>query len=115
MPGNRSKHMKSRWGPPMPDTEDKMRDAKRAIRTNIEIADAGTVWRHVETGGHYIIIAHALVEADLSPVIVYGRLDEAGQRDGLPLLTIPDDRTEVWSRPAKEFLDGRFEQIGVGF
>lgn len=49
-------------------------------------------WRHRKTGGLYEELHRALVERDLTPVVVYR--GEDGQ---------------VWVRPAKQFDDGRFE------
>lgn len=48
--------------------------------------------QHVKTGGLYRIVAHGLIEADLTPAVIY-----QAKRDG-----------SVWVRPASEFDDGRF-------
>jgi len=53
-------------------------------------------WRHKKTGGVYEAQGVALTSSDLTPVVVY--MDTAG--GGLP-----------FTRPASEFLDGRFERI----
>ena len=48
--------------------------------------------RHRKTGGIYTVMALALEEATLEPVVVY--CGATGQ---------------VWTRPASEFFDGRYE------
>lgn len=57
------------------------------------VAYPGSIWRHVKTGHVYIVECCALVEADLSVVVVYRRLHELGLN---------------WTRPFDEFTDGRF-------
>lgn len=62
------------------------------------IADPGShqmIWRHKKSDYRYIVITHALLENDLSTVVVYQRADDCGP---------------VWVRPLSEFLDGRFIQ-----
>lgn len=54
----------------------------------------GEVWKHVKTGGRYMVICMALEEATETPVVVYRGLENGG----------------TWTRPAREFLDGRFER-----
>lgn len=48
--------------------------------------------RHTKTGGIYSVVALAVQESDLTPVVVYS-----------------DGHGQMWTRPAKEFFDGRFE------
>lgn len=50
---------------------------------------AGQTWRHVKSGGKYIVVAVALEEATLTPVVVYRGHDDV-----------------VWTRPLDEFLRG---------
>lgn len=51
--------------------------------------------RHKKTGGVYRIEMLITNEADLAPLVVYS-----------------DTKTNtLWSRPAKEFFDGRFERV----
>jgi hypothetical protein len=54
-------------------------------------------WCHVKSGGKYIEIARGQLEATLEPVVIYRAQGSAGR---------------VWVRPAAEFDDGRFVQIG---
>lgn len=53
-------------------------------------------WLHVKSGNVYWVDYVAYNEKDLSPVIIY----RSSKGDGL-----------IWSRPASEFFDGRFEVI----
>ena len=55
-------------------------------------------WKHVSTGGLYRIIGFAIQEADMQPVVIYRN---AGGT--------------IWTRPCKEFFDGRFAQEGTHF
>lgn len=48
--------------------------------------------RHKKTGGIYRVMAMAIREEDLEPMVSYSG------NDGL-----------IWVRPAKEFFDGRYE------
>jgi hypothetical protein len=52
----------------------------------------GEIYRHVKTGGLYVILGDALIEDGAVCSIVYQSL-----ADG-----------QVWVRPTKEFFDGRF-------
>lgn len=56
------------------------------------------LWRHVKTGGLYAVICEAVREHDLEPLTVYKSVNG-------------DNR--VWARPSAEFMDGRFEFLGV--
>lgn len=69
--------------------------AFRALVENRRTHVSGSVWEHVKTGRSYRIVAHALAEATLTPVVVYTPADENAWQ-------------VVWTRPAAEFLDGRF-------
>lgn len=51
----------------------------------------GTRWRHVKTGGLYVIVDTAIREADGTAMVVYR--SETGV---------------VWARPLSEFGDGRY-------
>lgn len=50
------------------------------------------IFKHLKTDGTYSVLAMGLEEATLTPVIIY-QCAKTGQ---------------VWTRPAKEFFDGRF-------
>lgn len=54
-----------------------------------------TLWRHRKTGHTYRVVLVALNEADLTPVVIYERVE-------------PGERSTPWVRPVTEFLDGRF-------
>lgn len=56
-------------------------------------------WRHVKTGHIYDIVTFALIEKDLTPVVVYRSRVWKNQ---------------VWIRPLDEFFDGRFETFKDG-
>lgn len=56
---------------------------------------AGEIWRHLKTGGLYVVIAEGRIEADLSDVVIYRSC-----KDG-----------SVWTRPKEEFHDGRFVRV----
>jgi hypothetical protein len=56
----------------------------------------GSAWRHLKTGHTYIVKGIANREADLVPLVIY-------EREINP--------TEQWSRPAAEFMDGRFQEM----
>lgn len=56
-------------------------------------------WLHVKTGGVYLFIALAQIEATGEPAVVYEALDDKG--------TGPAG-SRVWVRPLSEFTDGRF-------
>jgi len=51
--------------------------------------------RHKKTGGIYTIQMIITNEADLAPTVVYSDRETG----------------TLWSRPAKEFFDGRFERV----
>jgi hypothetical protein len=55
----------------------------------------GQEYRHNKSGGLYYVICRALIEADLTPAVVY-----SSAKDG-----------RIWVRPEAEFLDGRFTLI----
>lgn len=48
--------------------------------------------RHVKSGGHYTVVCEAMIEATMTPAVVY---------------RAAKDHT-VWIRPRAEFCDGRF-------
>lgn len=65
--------------------------------------DIGSVWRH-RKGGAYRVVANALRESDLVPVVVYCEEwpGPAGFAAGVML---------TWVRPLTEFRDGRFTMV----
>jgi hypothetical protein len=79
-----------------------MDDANELDRRLREIAvvvgDRGTPYVHAKTGHRYEVVAVALEEATLSPVVVYRAIDA-------PQLT--------WTRPLGEF-QGRFVRVDPG-
>lgn len=60
---------------------------------------AGSRWRHLKTGGRYEVVCNGLVEASLTPCVVYRSLDRPAE--------------PYWVRPLDEFLDGRFAPEGT--
>jgi hypothetical protein len=55
-------------------------------------APVSSLWRH-RKGGTYRIVGHAMIEASMTPAVIYESLSgDAG----------------LWVRPGDEFLDGRF-------
>ncbi|MEO0678848.1 MAG: DUF1653 domain-containing protein [Pseudomonadota bacterium] len=55
----------------------------------------GSVWRHVKSGGRYMVIGYCWLEATAQPAVLYAR---------------DEPESEIWARDAAEFLDGRFER-----
>lgn len=53
------------------------------------------LFKHKKTGGTYQLQLLATSEADLAPVVVYSCLQTG----------------VLWTRPASEFFDGRFERV----
>ena len=56
---------------------------------------AGMEVRHVKTGGDYVVLCEAVIEATMTKAIVYKSVKTG----------------DVWVRPAAEFCDGRF--VGI--
>lgn len=56
----------------------------------VEFPDGG-LWTHCKSGGQYVVMFPAMIEATATPGVAY-----CGH-DGL-----------IWVRPVEEFLDGRF-------
>jgi len=66
-------------------------------------APVGSEWRHVRTGGLYIVINHAVTsDDDMTPTVVYAPWTEEGLNHPV-----------VFVRPASEFFDGRFIRWAV--
>lgn len=57
-----------------------------------------TLWRHVKTGGVYVISGECQIEATNEPAVLYQSVQTQGP---------------LWCRPKSEFLDGRFVKQGV--
>lgn len=57
----------------------------------------GSIWRHEKSGGVYIVDCIAIEEATLSVVVAYRLLH--------------GERPVTFTRPYKEFTDGRFTQM----
>jgi len=51
-------------------------------------------WKHLKTGGIYIVTGRCTIEATLTDAVLYRS-------------PVTDDAT-VWCRPLAEFMDGRF-------
>lgn len=54
------------------------------------------IYRHVKTGGLYLLLGDCLIESDKTMAIIYKSLEDG----------------QVWVRPTKDFFDGRFELVG---
>ena len=63
----------------------------------------GLLYRHKKTGGVYLVTGVCVSEATLEACVLYGCVSE---RQTQPVFS--------WSRPAAEFLDGRFERVTEG-
>lgn len=74
--------------------------ATKVVTENAKLAPAGSDWLHVKSGGTYRVLTHVLQESDLVPVVIYQATH--------------GDTPYRWSRPAVDFLDGRFQQIPSG-
>ena len=57
----------------------------------------GSCWQHKKTGGIYEVVIRAVIEATMTPAVVYKSLHDLRH----------------WVRPESEFIDGRFEQVDV--
>lgn len=56
------------------------------------------LYRHKKTGGVYVHLMNAYLEADKTYVAIYRRIGAT-------------DATMTWVRPVEEFFDGRFEPL----
>jgi hypothetical protein len=72
-----------------------MENRKQSINHGLNRLLPGSVWRH-RKGGVYVVLAVATREADRQPDVVYRCARTA----------------VIYTRPAVEFLDGRFRRIG---
>jgi hypothetical protein len=72
-----------------------MENRKRSINHALNRLLPGSVWRH-RKGGVYVVITVATREADRQPDVVYRCARTA----------------VIYTRPAVEFLDGRFRRLG---
>lgn len=72
--------------------------AKHAVIVNHKVAESDLYkkWLHKKSGNTYWIDYVAYNEKDLEPFVIY----RGTKGDGL-----------IWTRPASEFFDGRFEVI----
>lgn len=69
-------------------------DVHEPVRLLSLDAPTGSLWKH-RKGGIYRIVGHAMIEANMTPAIIYESLSgDAG----------------LWVRPGDEFLDGRFSR-----
>lgn len=69
-------------------------DTNRLLSAAVGIC-GGMEVKHVKTGGLYVVLCEAVIEATMTKAVVYKSI-----HDGT-----------VWVRPSSEFCDGRF--IGV--
>ena len=65
------------------------------MRAAVDGAPVGSRWLH-RKGGEYVVVGHCLLEATVTPAILYSH-DDPG--------------SPFWARAASEFLDGRFTRI----
>lgn len=82
------------------DMTPKQLDATVVEDTNKIMSAAAGIYpgmevKHLKTGGMYVVVCEAVIEATMTKAVVYR--------------SIKDDC--VWVRPASEFCDGRF--VGV--
>ena len=70
----------------------------------MESVVVGKHYQHKKSGGCYIVLAIARVEATLEPVVVYRAVDKETWN-----ILVATEHT--WTRPLTEFLDGRFEPV----
>lgn len=73
----------------------KLDEARIEILALTENVPIGTRWRHLKSGNDYMVTGHAIIEATLTPAVIYSRYGQ----------------TDRWCRPGSEFLDGRFENV----
>ena len=55
-----------------------------------------STWRHVKSGGVYMVVDYCLFERDAKPMVLYSRIE---------------GEAPIWARAATEFLDGRFVRL----
>lgn len=65
----------------------------------------GSRWRH-RSGGEYVVIQGCVIEATLTPAVLYQSVDPCGTLQAMWMSS--------WVRPLDEFLDGRFIRVGEG-
>jgi hypothetical protein len=65
----------------------------------------GTLWRHVKTGHLYHVVQGCVIEATLTPAVLYTAATTFGA------VTEYAHACVSWVRPLSEFLDGRFEAL----
>lgn len=66
-----------------------------------DFPEIGSQWRHAKSDAFYKVIGLCLIEATLTPGVVY---EGGGFYDDGRLWT-------TWVRPASEFMDGRFIRV----
>jgi len=55
------------------------------------------LYRHVKTGGLYLLLGDCLIESDKTLAVIYKSMCDG----------------RVWVRPTREFFDGRFEWVDL--
>lgn len=79
-----------------------MTDLPEMQRTLGEVAKRAprnTRWRHLKSGGEYLVTGHCYIEATARPGVLYTPLYGA--------------QGFAWVRDAEQFLDGRFERLAA--
>lgn len=59
---------------------------------------AGEIWKHLKSGGRYVVLGDCLLEASNTPAILYRKVN-------------PSVGDPTWARCAEEFMDGRFVRV----
>lgn len=59
----------------------------------------GTIWKHLKTGHHYVIVGECMLEENWKVAVLYRRVDGTSMR---PI-----------ARDKEEFFDGRFIHVKV--
>lgn len=89
------------------ETDFKLKAARKALRTNVQLYPSGSLWVHKPSGRFYMLLAHGLATGSLTPMICYSRIEKRTV-DGVGCWGMAETDSEIWVRPAEEFLDGRF-------
>jgi Lar family restriction alleviation protein len=71
--------------------------SEQPVESKREAVEDQSLWRHKKTGGIYCLIIESQLESDPDEsMVTYRSVDKPGL---------------IWTRPALEFYDGRFEQL----
>jgi hypothetical protein len=69
-----------------------------------DLPPIGSDWMHAKTGGLYSVVTYAMIEATLTPAVVYAG-GNGYHADG--------QTWKIWVRPVSEFMDGRFVRLRI--